>query len=160
MMRPIGVSRSLHVLTRGAGALVLGGALFASSPAEARTVDACQEAWSKAVRSYLTKNRKAAPDGTVPKQQDLDGMEAAAQQWIAAFRPACQIEADGDKPAARVEAAVIGVKILARLDTRGCSRFLEYYMQSSRSQEICRGAATRPSEITLRNQIGESIPTR
>ncbi|MEL6183995.1 MAG: hypothetical protein AAFU79_05160 [Myxococcota bacterium] len=152
---------TLHVLTRSAGAMLIGGALLWSSPAaHARTVDACQEAWSKAVRSYLTKNRKAAPDGTVPKQQDLDGMEAAAQQWIAAFRPACEIEADGDKPSARVEAAMIGVKILARLDTRGCSRFLEYYMQSSRSQEICRGAATRPSEVTLRDQIGTSIPRR
>lgn len=136
---------------------VLTAAFLASWPpvAEARSLDACQLAWSKAVRSYLTKNRKAAPDGTVPNT--MEAMEEAAQRWLSAFRPACQIEAAGDKPSARVEAATLGVKILARLDLRGCTRFLEYYMESTRSQDICR-AATSGRNSDLREDIQRSIP--
>lgn len=139
-------------------ASTLAGVFVGGSVAEARSLSDCQLAWSKAVRSYLTKNRKAAPDGSVPK--DMDGLEASAQQWLIAFRPACQIEASGDKPAARVEAAALGVQILARLDTRGCSRFLEYYMQSTRSEDICRSAASSSNMETLRQQIDRSIPER
>lgn len=125
--------------------------------AEARTTDECLQAWSKAVRSYLTQNRKAAPDGTVPK--DMEGTELAAQKWLSAFRPACEFEAAGDKPSARIEAAALGVKILARLDLRGCSRFLEYYMQSTRPREICRVARSADDD-QLRRQIETTIPSR
>lgn len=145
------------------GAVLLASTLVSSSlglssVAEARSLGDCQLAWSKAVRSYLTKNRKAAPDGSVPK--DMDGLEASAQQWLVAFRPACEIEAAGDKPSARVEAAALGVRILARLDNRGCSRFLEYFMQSTRSLDICRTAASTSNMETLRQQIDRSIPER
>lgn len=125
--------------------------------AHARPIDACQLAWSKAVRSYLTKNRKAAPDGTVAS--DMDGMEQAAQAWLATFRPACEIEAAGDKPSARVEAALIGTKVLAKLDMRGCARFLEYFMESTRPQDLCRAVPTSTDD-DLRSQIEGSIPAK
>lgn len=144
--------RSALVGALGAASLTL-----IPSQGRARSIDDCQSAWSKAVRSYLTKNRKAAPDGSVPK--DMDALEAASQQWLTAFRPACELEAAGDKPGARVEAAALGVKILAKLDLRGCSRFLEYYMQSTRSQEICR-TAVAADDGDLRQQIESSIPER
>ncbi len=136
---------------------VLVGLLLPAGPIEARSAGECQLAWSKAVRSYLTRNRKAGPDGQVPK--DMDGAERAAEQWSAAFAPACRIESGGDKGAARVEAAAIGVQILAKLDNRGCARFLEYYMQSTRSADICRAAETGEQE-DLRRQIEETIPER
>ena len=79
-----------------------------ASLAEARTEDDCRRAWSRGVRSYLTKNRRAGPDGKVPK--NLDEEELMAQAWDAAFSPACKLEAEGKKPEARIEAAMIGVK--------------------------------------------------
>jgi hypothetical protein len=140
-------------------ALGLAVGLLASLRGEAvaRTPADCKLAWSKAVRSYLTKNRKAAPDGSIP--EDMAAMEAAAEQWLEAFQPACEIEAAGDKATARVEAAALGVEILARLDQRGCARFLEYFMESTRPQEICRAAPTAP-EGQLREQIQTTIPRR
>ena len=132
-------------------------AVMVATPAQARSLDDCQLAWSKAVRSYLTKNRTAGPDGQVPS--DMDGMEAAAQAWLTAFRPACEMEAEGDKGGARVEAAVLGLTILARLDMRGCARFLEYFMQSTRSAEICRAANTASTE-ELRDRVARTIPAR
>lgn len=131
---------------------------FASAEAEARSISACKEAWSKAVRSYLTDNRRAAPDGTIP--DDLDEIEAASQAWEDAFQPACDIEQAGDKPAARVEAAALGVRILARLDRRGCARFLEFFMESTRPSEICQAAAAEASMIDLRRDVEASIPIR
>ena len=125
--------------------------------AEARSLDDCQLAWSKAVRSYLTTNRRAAPDGSVPK--DMDALDSAARKWLVAFRPACEIEAEGDRPGARVEAAKLGVKILSRLDPRGCKRFLEYYMQSSQPADICKAASSSEDDV-LRAKIRRSIPKR
>lgn len=139
--------------------LLLVGVLFASAlavRAEARSAGDCKLAWSKAVRSYLTKNRKAAPDGSVPA--DMDAMERAAQAWMEAFAPACSIEAAGDKPAARVEAALLGTRILAQLDPRGCARFLEYYMESTRPTELCQAAAGGAPSDALRQQIAATIP--
>lgn len=117
----------------------------------------CQLAWAQAVRSYLTKNQRAAPDGSVPT--NMDETEAAAERWNQAFRPACELEAGGDKTSARIEAAALGAKILARLDLRGCGRFLEYYMESTRPQEVCR-AAGRGDDDDLRQQIERTIPAR
>lgn len=152
--RPWRPRRPTGLLAAAGAVLALG--LSAPEPAEARSLGECQLAWSKAVRSYLTTNRRAAPDGTVP--EDMDAMEAAAEQWMRAFRPACDLEAAGDKPSARVEAALLGVKILAELDPRGCARFLEYYMESTRSTEICRSAAGAAEDGDLRRRIGATIP--
>lgn len=126
-------------------------------PAAARSETDCMSAWSRAVRSYLTQNRRAAPDGTVPR--DLDGEELAVQAWLQAFRPACQLEAEGRAAEARVEAATIGVRVLARLDVRGCQTFMSAYMQSSRSSDIC-SAARANADIDLREQVARSIPAR
>ncbi len=139
------------------GAFLGAMAWFTPAPAQARDLDSCQTAWSQAVRSYLTKNRKAGPDGKVPK--DIDEAELAAQAWAATFRSACQLEAGGQKAEARVEAAAIGVEVLAKLDPRGCARFLEYYMQSTRGNDICSAAGTMDS-AELRRQIESSIPRK
>jgi hypothetical protein len=131
--------------------------VVAPAPAHARSETDCMSAWSRAVRSYLTQNRRAAPDGTVP--QDLDGEELAVQAWLRAFEPACQLETGGRKAEARVEAAAIGVSILARLDPRGCETFLTAYMQSSRPSDICT-AARADANVDIRDQIARTIPAR
>src|SRR5262249_37139860 len=91
-------SRSLFV----AGALLLSVAGI-SGRLEAREPEECQLAWGQAVRSYLTQNRTKGPEDAV-------------------FAPACELEAKGKKDEARVEAAIIGVKALAKLDPKGCAR--------------------------------------
>jgi hypothetical protein len=96
-------------------------------------------AWSKAVRSYLTKNRISGPDGVVPK--DLDEQEMVSQAWMEAFAPACSLEAAGKKAEARVRAAEIGVEVLAKLDAKGCQRFLKYYMEADNAESICTAAS-------------------
>jgi hypothetical protein len=131
--------------------------LFLARPAEARDEAECQMKWSQAVRSYLTTNRKAAPDGTVAN--DLDGKELADQAWLAAFKPACQLEANGDRSSARIEAATIAVQILAKLDGRGCQRFMQYYMDSARGKDVC-SAGTTADSASLREQVASSIPKR
>ena len=130
--------------------------LFAR-PADAREMADCQLAWSQAVRSYLTTNRKAAPDGTVPA--DLDARELSDQAWLGAFKPACEIEAQGDKPAARIEAAMIAVQILSKLDGRGCERFMQYYMDSTRGKDVC-SAGTSADTASLREQVATAIPKK
>lgn len=136
---------------------ILTAALALVSVAEARDKASCQQAWSQAVRSYLTANRKAAPDGTVPK--DMDAKELADQAWLASFSAACDLEANGDKAGARVEAAMIGVQVLARLDARGCERFMQYYMDSTRGRDVCSVGATA-STAELREKIAAAIPSR
>ena len=126
------------------------------APAQARSETECMTAWARAVRSYLTQNRKANPDGTLP--EDLDGEEAAAQAWMRAFSPACTIEQSGETEQARVEAALIGTRILARLDPRGCTTFLGSFMESTRPSDIC-SAATQDG-IDIRTQIARTIPPR
>jgi hypothetical protein len=119
--------------------------------------DSCQDAWSRAVRSFLTQNRKAGPDGNQPKT--LDDEELIAQAWTGAFDPACKLEESGKKKEARVEAALIGAQILAKLDKRGCIGFMNAYMQSSKAKDICDVAGSAGSE-ELRKQIEGSIPAR
>ncbi|MEM1025056.1 MAG: hypothetical protein AAGD10_08080 [Myxococcota bacterium] len=130
--------------------------LFAS-PGEvwARSGPECMTAWSRAVRSYLSQNRKATPDGKVP--DDLDGEEMAAQAWMEAFRPACELEQSGDSSEARVQAALTGTLILARLDPQGCEAFLLSYMSSDRPRDICSAAG---QGIDVRDDIARSIPER
>jgi len=134
-------------------ALVFG--LATPSVAWARTAPECMTAWSRAVRSYLTQNRKATPDGKVP--EDLDAEEVAAQAWMEAFRPACEMEQSGQASEARVEAALIGVRILTRLDPRGCESFLNAYMNSDRPRDICSAAG---QGIDVRDDIARTIPSR
>jgi len=138
-------------------AIVVAAGVSAPTPAPARSETDCMSAWSRAVRSYLTQNRRAAPDGTIPG--DLDAEELAVQAWLRAFQPACRLELEGRAPEARVEAAAIGVRILARLDPRGCQTFLASYMQSSRPTDIC-AAAQAGAQVDVRGQIARTIPPR
>lgn len=133
-------------------------ALATPGLAEARTADACQTAWAKAVRSYLTQNRKAGPDGKKPA--NVDEEELIAQAWEQAFAPACQLEQDGLKPEARIEAAMLGVQILAKLDARGCARFMEYYMGSTKAKDVCDMAVAGNGSAELRQSIERSIPAK
>ena len=142
-------------------ALVFVASLFttlgSASLAEARSVLECKTKWAQAVRSYLTKNRKAGPDGTVPT--NLDEQELVAQAWLNTFTPACRIEKKGDKTAARIEAAMIGAQTLAKLDPRGCQRFMQYFMGSRRPKDVCDSASDGRGD-QLRDQIARSIPSR
>src|SRR5579862_6922799 len=74
--------------------------------ATAREKGDCILAWGQAVRSYLTQNRTKGPEDET-------------------FGPACDLESKGKKDEARVEAVVIGAKALAKLDMKGCQRFME-----------------------------------
>ena len=132
--------------------------LSIASTADARPKgEACQDAWARAVRSFLTQNRKAGPDSAQPKT--LDDEELIAQAWTGAFDPACKLEDQGKKQEARVEAAMIGAQILAKLDPRGCVSFMNAYMQSTKAKDICDVAGSAGSE-DLRKRIQGSIPAR
>jgi hypothetical protein len=108
--------------------------------ADAREPEECQLAWGQAVRSYLTQNRTKGPEDAV-------------------FAPACQLEAQGKKDDARVEAVIIGSKALAKLDPRGCQRFMESYINSSKPKDVC-DAALQGDEAVLRKLITDSMPAR
>lgn len=137
--------------------LVMTASITLSDEAFARTRSECQATWSKAVRSYLTQNRRAAPDGTVPK--DMDALDVAAKKWLQAFKSACDLESSGDRLGARVEATRLGIKILAKIDDRGCQRFLKYYMQVSNPGALC-AAADSVDEASLRTRIQRNLPKR
>ena len=138
--------------------LLLFGLLSIASLADARPKgEACQDSWARAVRSFLTQNRKAGPDGAQPKT--LDDEELIAQAWTAAFDPACKMEDAGKKKEARVEAAMIGAQILSKLDPRACVSFMNSYMQSTKAKDICDVAGSAGSE-DLRKRIEGSIPAR
>ena len=141
-----------------AACLVVMVGIGAAGAAFARDATDCQESWAKAVRSYLTQNRRAGPDGKVPA--NVDEEELVAQAWQQAFAPACKLEADGSKPEARVEAALLGVQILSKLDPRGCSRFMEYYMGSTRAKDICDMVAGGSGTAEIRASIEGSIPAK
>jgi hypothetical protein len=108
--------------------------------AEAREPEECQLAWGQAVRSYLTQNRTKGPEDST-------------------FAPACELESQGKKDDARIEAAIIGVKALAKLDPKGCARFMESYMSSSRPKDVC-DTALGDDTVGLRKLIVDSIPPR
>jgi hypothetical protein len=131
--------------------------LATASIAGARTKDDCQTQWARSVRSYLTQNRKAGPDGAVPAT--VDDEELAAQAWEAAFGPACDLEQQGKRKEARVEAALIGAQILSKLDARGCVQFMDAYMQSSRAKDIC-DVARSGATADVRQKIETSIPPK
>jgi hypothetical protein len=120
------------------GALLFAGAI--EQRAEAREPEECQLAWGQAVRSYLTQNRTKGPEDAV-------------------FAPACELESKGQKDEARVEAAIIAARALAKLDPRGCSRFMESYMSSNRPKDVCDTAAGDDTSA-LKKMIMDSIPAR
>ena len=96
--------------------------------------------WHRAVASYLTQNR------TSYGQDENMGQ----------FESACQIEQRGDKKAARIDAIMVGVRALMKLDPRGCQRFMEFYVGSTDPEAAC-NAASEPNE-KLRKVIEGSIP--
>lgn len=99
--------------------------------AEARTPEACQQAWSQAVRSYLTQNRTRAPGG-----QQLDDPEEVDQAWLRSFKSACQ---KSGPRASRAAAATRGLEVLQKLDRRGCARFAEFYLGLKAPEQWCQG---------------------
>jgi len=126
----------------GAAAMATALAFGATGPASARGVEDCSLAWGQAVRSYLTQNRTKGPED-------------------AAFRAACQIETGGDKAKARVEAVLIGVQTLVKLDPKGCARFLESYVGSRDGTSICTKASSAPNDADgLRKMIETTIPPK
>ncbi len=126
-------------------------------PAHARNEDDCKRAWSRAVRSYLTQNRKASPSGEVPK--DLDAEERSAQAWLDVFKAACRQEKEGQKSEARIEASLAGAQVLVKLDPRACVQFMSAYMGASSPQDICQ-KIPRGSSETLRALLRSSLPPR
>ena len=131
-------SRSLsRALIATATVAVFGAGLWGGN-AMARDIEDCQLMWGQAVRSYLTQNRTKGPEDE-------------------AFKPACELEAKGDKPAARVEAVTIGVKALAALDMRGCARFMETYIGATLPAKICEAAKGDDAE-GLKKLVEGSLP--
>ena len=113
------------------------------SPAEARDISDCMLAWHRAVSSYLTQNRTGFPEA----------------EKMTVFEPACQLEQQGDKAKARVEAIMLGAIALAELDSRGCRKFMESYAGSNESDKVCTQASKGASD-RLRKLIKDSIPSR
>jgi hypothetical protein len=116
--------------------------LMASPAAEARDLEDCMLKWHRAVASYLTQNR------TSYGQDENMGQ----------FESACQIEQRGDKKAARIDAVMVGVRALMKLDPRGCQRFMEFYVGATDPEAAC-NAAQEPNE-KLRKVIEDSIPAK
>lgn len=129
---------TLRLVSMALGFGLVSGAL--TGRAEARDPAECQESWGRAVRSYLTQNRKSGPEDAV-------------------FAPACALEGQGKKDEARVEAVIIGARALAKLDLRGCQHFMENYVASSKPKDVC-DAATGGDENRLRTVVKESMPAR
>lgn len=121
-------------------AALLSCALLVPSARAARDPEECQERWGRALRSYLTQNRTKGPEDKV-------------------FAGACALEGQGKKDEARVEAVLVGARELNRLDPRGCQRFMESYVGSSRPKDVCDTAAGG-DEGALRKLIQESMPPR
>lgn len=117
--------------------------LFLASPsAEARDLEDCMLKWHRAVASYLTQNRTSF----------------GQDENMGQFQGACEKEQGGDKKGARLEAILVGVKNLARLDPRGCARFMEFYVGSTDPEAAC-NAAKEPDD-KLRRIIQDSAPDK
>jgi hypothetical protein len=123
------------LISAGLFGMVAGSAV---STAYARSVEDCALAWGQAVRSYLTQNRTKGPDDET-------------------FKAACEMESS-DKSRARVEAVLIGTKALAKLDPRGCAKFLESYVEANGPAKLCDAALKGTDDGTLRKMIGDSLP--
>jgi len=119
-------------------ALVFAGVTVMPSAAEARDMEDCMLAWGQAARSYLTKNRTSGPEDEV-------------------FKTACQMEAKGDKAGARLEAVVIGMKALAKLDIGGCGKFMGRYIGATLPDRLCEATKTE-DDAALKLMVSESLP--
>jgi hypothetical protein len=128
------------------------GVVMVSSLADAREKEECQTAWGGAAHSYLTQNRNRGPNGE-SNSADVNAL------WEQLFAPACTLESQGKKDDARVEAVMLGAKALAKLDMRGCQRFMEVYVSSSRPKDVC-DAALAGDEANLRKVVTDSMPAR
>lgn len=125
----------------------------------ARDADECQRTWARAVRSYVARTKgKAGPDGATP--QTLDDEERVAQAWNAVFSEACALEAEGDKDASRLAAALSGARALIRVDPPACTKFMRYYMGSSRADDICTMMKSGTGTEGVRKTLASSIPSR
>lgn len=118
--------------------LTMTSSLIRPLDAQAREVEECQQWWGQAVRSYLTRNRTKGPEDDV-------------------FKAACELEAKGDKPEARIEAITIGVRELAALDIKGCKRFMKLYVGSTMPDQVCE-AAGNDDYNSLRKLVATSLP--
>lgn len=138
----------------GMALLCSAGFMMGASTAEARSLSDCKMAWSKAVRSYLSQNRSAGPDGTVPAS--IEDKDRVDQAWLDAFTPACEQEAKRDKRGARLTASATGAQVLQRLDPKACQRFLSYYMRVKDADVVCAAASTeglKPVKEALKSRI-------
>ena len=116
------------------------GALCAlSSLAWARTVEDCQLAWGQAARSY------GAAKGGVPE----DG----------AFKAACELEAKGDKDAARVEAVTVATMALSKQSAEACERFLKNYIGAKDPGTLCATASGEDQEA-IRKAVAAGLPEK
>ena len=119
-------------------ALVFTGLTGTADRAEARDTEDCMQAWGRAVRGYLTQKRTSGPEDE-------------------AFKPACALEAKGDKAAARLEAVLIGMKALAALDMKGCGRFMGLYIGATLPEKLCEATKTEQDQ-GLREMVKDSLP--
>lgn len=124
-------------------ALICSFAVLAAAPAaEARDLEDCMLKWHRAVASYLTQNRTSF----------------GQDENMGQFEGACQIEQRGDKPGARIEAIMVGVRALMKLDPRACQRFMEFYVGSTDPDAACNAA--QESNDKLRKVIQDSAPPK
>ena len=141
------------------GLAFVGMELVAVGGAEARAVDDCKRSWARAVRSYVTRSKaKVGPDGVPSKS--LDDEERVAQDWFAVFSEACALEADGDKPGSRLEAALSAARSLIQVDPPACTKFMRYYMGSTRPQDVCDMVRNGVGSEGVRRTLESSIPPR
>ena len=125
---------------------------------EARDVDDCKRTWARAVRSYVARDKgKAGPNGVLP--QTLDDEERVAQDWLTVFSEACALEEEGNKAGSRLEAALAGARALIQVDPPACSKFMRYYMGSSKPQDVCDMLKGQGSQ-NARRTLESSIPRR
>jgi hypothetical protein len=92
-------------------------------PAQARTVEECQLKWGQAARSYV------AVVASPPSPDD------------AAFKPACELEAKGDKDGARLEALTAAAAALFKQDKDACERFIKFFAGVAESENVCLAAS-------------------
>lgn len=107
-----------------------------TSPSWARPLEECQLAWGQAARSYLS--GKGGP-------QDAD------------FKAACEMEAKGEKEAARVEAVMVATAALVKENAESCERFLKSYVGVGDPAAVC-GAAGGEDAAAFRKAVGDNLP--
>ena len=71
----------------------------------------------------------------------------------------CLLFGGTDKDKARIEAILVGVKSLMKVDKNGCRRFLESYVEAKESDKICDAAGGNDDETT-RRLLKDNVPPR